>query len=98
MDGWEYCEAEIHVEGHLLGQKKWLAQVIHFAPDGAHRVEKLTTDFVYDPDRPGNARDAMGQVLAFLGRQGWELVRYQGTVDGRVREALLKRRSAVAAD
>src|SRR5437867_8536394 len=95
MDGWEYCEAEIHVEGHLLGQKKWLAHVVYFAANGAHRVEKLSTDIVYDPDRPGNARYAMGQVLAYLGQQGWELVRYQGSLDAQAREAMLKRRTGV---
>lgn len=92
MEHWEYCEVEIHLEGRLLGPKKWLAQIIFYAPSGSHRVEKLTTDFAYEPERPSNARDAIGQTLAHLGQQGWELVRYQGSLDSQVREALLKRR------
>jgi hypothetical protein len=93
MERWEYCEVEIHLEGRLLGAKKWLAQIVFYAPNGAHRAEKLATDFPYEPEHPRNARDAMGQVLAYVGQQGWELVRYQGSVDSQVREALLKRRS-----
>ncbi len=95
-DRWEYCEAEIHLEGRLLGAKKWLAHIVFYAPSGGHRVEKLNTDFSYDPEHPANARDALGQVLAHLGQQGWELVRYQGAADAQVREALLKRRTQSA--
>ncbi len=97
METWEYCQVEIHVEGHLLAPKKWIAQVAYFAPSGSHRVEKLPTDFQYDPDRPTAARDAMGQALAHLGQQGWELIRYQGSLDSQVREALLKRRGGSSA-
>ncbi|HVC34178.1 MAG TPA: hypothetical protein VNL16_11770 [Chloroflexota bacterium] len=93
MESWEYCEVELAAEGHLLGAKKWSAQVVHYAPNGSHRVEKLGTDFRYDQDHPELARDAMGQVLAQLGRQGWELVRYQGARESQAREALLKKRA-----
>ena len=93
MDGWEYCEAELYAEGHLLGAKKWFAHVVYFVPSGQHRDEKLATDFHYEQDRPDYARDAMGQILAQLGQQGWELVRYQGARESQAREALLKRRT-----
>lgn len=96
MERWEYCEVEIHIEGHLLGPKTWLAYTTYYASSGKHRTEKMTTDFTYEPDRPATARDAMGQVLARLGEQGWELVRYQGSLDSQVREALLKRRGSAA--
>ena len=92
MDVWEFCEVEVHIEGNLLGPKKWLGRVIYYSATGEHRSEKLTTGFAYDPDRPANARDAMGQVLAILGQQGWDLVRYQRSVDSQVREGLMKRR------
>jgi hypothetical protein len=92
MDAWEYCDVDIYVEGSLLGPKKWLGRVVYYSANGGHRVEKLTTDYTYDPDRPTNARDAMGQVLALLGQQGWDLVRYNRSVDSQVREGMLKRR------
>ena len=93
MEAWEYCEAEIHVEGRLMGPKKWLAQVVYYAPSGAFRFEKLATDFNYDPDRPRSAHDAMGQVLATLGQQGWEIVRFQRALDAQAAEARLRRRT-----
>ncbi len=96
MDAWDYCEAEIRVEGSLLGAKKWFSQITYFAANGSHRMEKMTTDFAYDPDRPKPARDAMGQVLAYLGQRGWELVRYQVAPDAQAREALLRRRTEMA--
>lgn len=92
MDGWEYCEVDLVAEGRLLGAKKWSAQVIYYTSNGSHRIEKLGSDFSYDQDHPEYARDAMGQVLAQLGERGWELVRYQGSRESQVRDALLKRR------
>ena len=92
MDTWEYCDATIRTEGKILGPKKWFGDIVIYDPKGKHRADRVATDFDYNPDQPGRARDAMGQVLAYLGSQGWELVRYQGSPDSQAREAFLKRR------
>ena len=94
MDKWEYCDVTIRVEGKILGPKKWFGDVVIYDPKGKHRADRLATEFDYDPDQPVRARDAMGQVLAALGSQGWEIVRYQGSPDAQSREAFLKRRSS----
>ena len=92
MDKWEYCDATIRMEGKILGPKKWYGDVVTYDPKGKHRADRIPTDFDYDPDQPARAREAMGQVLAFLGSQGWELFRYQSSPDSQFREAFLKRR------
>lgn len=90
MMRWEYCSVRLGSSG-LAFKPKYVVFIVYYKPNDRH-AERIDTDVDVKEE---NALVAIGQTLAYLAQQGWEVVWLQHSqaeyVFGLWLEALLKR-------